>query len=134
MSGGKGGSQTTEVKIPKWLEGAARSNIARGQYASQIGPIPYYGPDFAAFTPMQNAAFQNTADAMGAFGMAAPSGGAVDGMPQPDRFAGGVRGYSSGSLYDQALNELRQANPGQFKAINSMFINPNTGQGPKRKF
>ena len=26
--GGKGGSTTSEVKIPKWLEDAARSNLA----------------------------------------------------------------------------------------------------------
>lgn len=134
MSGGKGGKQTTEVKIPKWLESAARSNIARGSHVAQIGYTPYYGPDVAAFSPMQNAAFQNTAGAASAFGMSAPTGGGVSGMPQPQTFAGGIQGYSSGSLYDQALRELQQRNPGQYGAITDMFINPDTGAAPKKRF
>ena len=56
--GGKGGKQTTEVKIPEWLEGAARTNMARADEIAKIGYTPYYGPDVAAFTPMQQAAFQ----------------------------------------------------------------------------
>ena len=71
--GGKGGSQTTQVSIPPWLEQAAQRNIAKAEDISQIGFVPYMGPDVAAFTPMQQASFMNTGSAAQAFGLAAPA-------------------------------------------------------------
>jgi hypothetical protein len=131
--GGKGGKQTTEVKIPEWLEGAARTNMARADEIAKIGYTPYYGPDVAAFTPMQQAAFQNTGQAAQAFGMAAPQD-SMAGMPQAQTYAGGVQGYSSGSLYDQALAELQRRAPAQFAALQAPFINPQTGAQPAAPF
>lgn len=134
MSGGKGGTQTTEVKIPEWLEAAARENLARGQAVANIGYTPYYGPDVAAMTPMQLAAMQGTSSAAGAFGL--PGGGmtGMEGMPTPQTFAGGVQGYSSGGLYDQALAELQTRRPGQYNAITGMFVDPITGAAPALSF
>lgn len=126
--GGKGGKSTTEVKIPEWLESAARSNIGRAENVAALGPMPYYGPDVAAMTPMQTAAGQGINTAAGAFGL-----GTTDlsmGMPAPQTFAGGVQGYSSGGLYDQSLAELQRRAPGQYDAITGMFINPRTGAAP----
>lgn len=126
--GGKGGKSTTEVKIPEWLEAAARSNIGRAENVAALGPMPYYGPDVAAMTPMQTAAGQGINTAAGAFGL-----GTTDlsmGMPAPQTFAGGVQGYSSGGLYDQSLAELQRRAPGQYDAITGMFINPQTGAAP----
>ena len=100
--GGKGGSQSTSVEIPAWLEQAAQNGLARGQQAAGIGYVPYRGPDVAALTPMQEAAMFNTSQASSAFGLgASPLPGA--GMPQVQTFAGGVQGYSSAPLYEQAL-------------------------------
>lgn len=134
MSGGKGGTQTTEVKIPEWLEAAAKENLARGQAVANIGYTPYYGPDVAAMTPMQLAAIQGTSSAAGAFGL--PGGGmtGMEGMPTPQTFAGGVQGYSSGGLYDQALSELQTRRPGQYNAITGMFVDPITGAAPVGTF
>lgn len=126
--GGKGGKSTTEVKIPEWLEAAARSNIGRAENVAALGYTPYYGPDVAAMTPMQTAAGQGINTAAGAFGL-----GTADlsmGMPAPQTFAGGVQGYSSGGLYDQSLAELQRRAPGQYDAITGMFINPQTGAAP----
>ena len=126
--GGKGGSTTTEVKIPDWLQSAAQGNIRRAEDVAALGNIPYYGPDVAAMTPMQIAAGQGINTAAGAFGL-----GTNDlsmGMPAPQTFAGGVQGYSSGGLYDQALRELQLRAPGQYNAITGMFINPQTGATP----
>jgi hypothetical protein len=134
MSGGKGGSQTTKVEIPKWLENAAQSNIARGEYASTLGPIAYYGPDVAALTPMQEAAMANTGQAASAFGTAGGGLSPSAGMPAANTYAGGLRGYSSGDIYDQALSELQARAPGQYDAIRAMFINPATGAPPLRGF
>ena len=128
MSGGKGGSTTQEVKIPAWLEQAAQANIRRAEDVAALGNVPYYGADVAAMTPMQMAAGQGINTAAGAFGL-----GTNDlsmGMPAPQTFAGGVQGYSSGGLYDQALRELQTRAPGQYNAITGMFINPQTGSTP----
>ena len=73
MSGGKGGSTTSSVTIPEYVEEAARRNLGKAEGISQIGFTPYYGPDVAAFTPFQQAGFQQTADVAGAFGMATPT-------------------------------------------------------------
>jgi len=121
--GGKGGKQTTQVTIPAWLEEAARRNIAKAEDISQTGFVPYMGPDVAAFTPMQQAAFQGTNQAASAFGL-----GTVDpmaGMPPAQNF-GGVQGYSSYPLYNQAIANLQATAPGQFAALQAPFINPQT--------
>ena len=133
MSGGKGGSTTSQVEIPAWLEDAAKTNLARADQLSTIGYTPYYGADVAALTPMQQASMQNTNQGASAFGMAAPTD-AMAGMPQAQTFAGGVQGYSSGGLYDQALSELQTRRPGQFAALNAPFINPYTGAPPASPF
>lgn len=131
--GGKGGSSKSEVKIPAWLQDAARANMARADKIAQIGYTPYYGPDVAAFNPMQQAAFQNTADAASAFGMAAPANG-MAGMPQPQTFANGVQGYSSQPMFQQALDAFAKDRPGQFAAMGAPFINPITGAAPGTPF
>ena len=127
MSGG--GSTTSEVSIPQWLEDASRENIAFGNQAANIGYTPYYGPDVAAFTPMQQAAFQNTGQAANAFGMAGGGMTGMEGMPQAQQYAGGVTGYSSAPMFEQSMEALQQNRPGQYDAINSMFMDPQTGQG-----
>lgn len=123
MSGGKGGSQTTQVEIPKYIEDASRANIAQGKEISQIGYTPYYGPDVAAFTPMQAAAMQSAANFGSAFGLM-PQMDAMAGMPQAQTFEGGVRGYSSAPLYEQAVAELKARRPGQAALIEKQFIDP----------
>lgn len=121
-----GGSQTTKQEIPKWLEEPSVRAIQRGEDIARIGYVPYFGPDVAALTPMQTSAMQNAANAATAFGLSAPTD-AMAGMPQAQDFAGGVRGYSSQPLYQQSLDALQAARPGQFDYLNSFFIDPVTG-------
>ena len=128
MAGGKGGSSTTTVEVPEYIEEAAKRNLTRADVISQIGYVPYYGADVAAFTPLQEAAFQNVAGQAGAFGLATPAGGVTAGMPAPQEFAGGVRGYSSAPMYEEALGELRSRRPAQVGLIESLFIDPVSGQ------
>jgi hypothetical protein len=123
------GSTTQKTEIPAWLEGASRSNIAMGNDVAGLGYVPYYGPDVAAFTPMQQAAFQNTGQAANAFGVAGGGLTGMEGMPQPQQFAGGVSGYSSAPMFAETMAALEANNPGQFAAIQDMFINPQTGAG-----
>jgi hypothetical protein len=53
----------------------------------------------------------------------------MEGMPQPQQFAGGVSGYSSAPMFAETMAALEANNPGQFAAIQKMFINPQTGAG-----
>jgi hypothetical protein len=129
MSGGKGGSTTSSVEIPEYIEKAAQRNLNKAERISQLGYVPYYGPDVAAFTPMQQAAFQNTADVADAFGMGAPMSqqDIMGGMGAPTQYAGGVSGYSSAPIYQQSLDELARQRPAQKSYMDSFFINPYSG-------
>ena len=131
--GGASGKQQQTSSVPPWMEVALRANLAQAQRVGQLGYMPYYGPDVAAMTPMQTAAGTGIGSAAAAFGM--PGGGmtGMQGMPQPQTFAGGMRGYSSGPMYDQALRQFQQQRPGQYGGIMSMFVNPKTGQMPKAR-
>ena len=126
--GGKGGKTTTEVKIPAWLEEAAMRNIGRAETVAGLGYAPYYGPDVAAMTPFQLASGQGINSAASAFGL--PTVDVNMGMPTAQTFDGGLRAYSSGGLYDQAVRELETRRPGQYDAITGLFVDPITGAPP----
>ena len=124
MSGGKGGSTTSTVEVPQYIEDAARRNLERADLISKIGYVPYYGPDVAAFSPQQEAAFAGTQQLAGAFGTPTT----MDmGVPAPQTFAGGVRGYSSAPMFEQAQFELGRRRPAQKAFIDSLFIDPFSG-------
>ena len=125
--GGKGGSETTKVQLPKFIEDAAQRAVAQGEQAGRIGFVPFSGPDVAAFSPAQEAAFAGTNQAASAFGLPTAQG---TGLPAPETFAGGVQGFSSAPLFEQALAQLEAQRPGQFGAINEFFIDPVTGALP----
>lgn len=126
--GGKGGGTT--VEIPKWAEDAMRSNLTKAQGMSEIGYMPYYGPDVAAFTPMQEAAMQGAYDAAAAFGVggAEKGGDALAEIPEAKDFGNGIRGYSSGDLYEQARAEFEGRNPQQAAQYNKFFTPYGGGQ------
>lgn len=111
MSGGKGGSNTSAQSIPGYVENAAKANLAQAKIAGQIGYMPYYGPDVAGLSPQQTQSMQNTFNAQQAFGMAPQGAEFSTGLPEAQQFAGGVSGYSSGGLFDQALAELQARQP-----------------------
>jgi len=120
--GGKGGSQTQQTQIPQWIADPASRNLARAEQAAKIGYMPYYGPDVAAFTPTQEAAMQSNISAAEAFGLVSPGTlSATSGMPQATEYAGGIRGYGSGNLYEQALAEAAAKDPEQFRQYGKMF-------------
>jgi len=124
MSGGKGGSSTTKVEIPKYLEDASKANLAEAREVSRIGYVPQSGAQIAAFNDAQVAARQNVNDMAEAFGM---QGAGDFQMPEAVE-VDGIRGYETIGLYDQALAELEARRPGQYAAITSRFLDP-TGDG-----
>lgn len=111
MSGGKGGSQTTQVEIPKYLEDPIKQNIAQAQDMAKIGYIPQYGPDVAGFSPMQQAAFANTNQAAQAFGMSGvntqPQYAPMASQPQATQSSGG----KGGGEPQQQQMQMQQIDP-----------------------
>jgi len=120
MSGGKGGSTTSAQQIPQYIEDASKRNIARAEQAQQIGYQPYYGLDVAAFNPTQQLAAQQNIQTAQAFGMAPQGMQAFSGMPQTQE-QGGMLGYSSAPLYEQAVAAAQQADPTQAQIYGSLF-------------
>jgi len=125
---GKGGSSTS-VQIPQYIEDAAKRNLNRADKISSLGNVPLsFGPTAAAFTPMQQSVFTNTADQALSFGLSAPSGNNVmGGMDAPTTYANGVSAYSGYPIYEQIESEFAQKRPGQKDYIDSFFIDPYTG-------
>lgn len=72
---GKGGKQTTEVKMNPAIEKAALQNMDIANEVAAIGATPYGGPTIAGFSPQQLSAMQATDNAMSAFGMPSAMGG-----------------------------------------------------------
>lgn len=113
---GKGGEQKTTVELPKEIQEAAKANQAYAEQVSKIPYIPNFGLQFAAFTPQQQAAFNNTSGAASAFGMG--SAGNKTGLPAPSN-VGGFSGYSTQPLYE---NSMSKVSPDLLQYINSMFF------------
>ena len=130
----KGGTTSQSTQIPAYLEDAVKENINKARDVSQIGYVPYYGPDVAAFSPMQQQSMQSTGNAASAFGLAPQGFNAMAGMPQAQTFAGGVQGYSSAPLYEQTLDKLFANAPAQYNAMNDMFIDPFTGARSRNNY
>lgn len=129
MGKGLGSSETASQQIPEWLEEAAKRNLNQADRISRIGYVPQsYGPTVAAFSPMQNASFANTANMANAFGLEAPTGADVyGGMPAPTDYGNGVLAYSAKPIYDSMIGEFRADRPAQASYIDSFFIDPTTG-------
>ena len=128
MAGGKGGSQSSQVEIPAYLENASKKSLNRAEQVQDIGYMPYMGPDVAAFTQPQQQAMQANLDAGAAFGLVDPGMSAMDGMPQAQDF-GGVQGHSSFPMYQMAVDDLKASRPGQVAAYDKMYVDPITGEG-----
>ena len=129
MSSGGGSTQTQSTELPAWLQDAAQANLGRADLVSKIGYVPQYGIDVAGFTPMQQSAMQNTANAASAFGLSAPTD-AMAGMPAQQTNNLGFSGYSSGDLFNNYLSNFAQQRPAQYAAQQSMFVDPLTGDVP----
>jgi len=120
-----GGTETTksEQALPQWYQDAAIAEIQRNSLLQQVGYIPYMGPTQAAFAPQQIAGMQGQSDMAAAFGM--PNVGNVEAsIPQPRDFGGGIQGYSSFPMYEEARREHAESFPGQADFYSAFFRNP----------
>ena len=96
----KGGETVNAVNAPKFAETAEQQKIGMGRDLAGMGYVPYFGPDIASLSPLEQAAYQGTDMMAGAFGM--PTTGGASYMPEATTFAGGVQGYSSAPMFGEA--------------------------------
>ncbi len=82
---------------------------------------PNRAPTIAAFTPMQEAAFQNTVNAARAFGLHSPRSGTA-GMPAANaETVDGFRGSSGAPLFDAAVGLLPEDYTARENELYGMF-------------
>lgn len=129
MGGRSGGTRTETANLPAFVETGLQQALGSGKDVAATGYVPYYGPDVASFSPMQNAAFEGTDMMASAFGM--PTSGGQSYLPEPTTM-GGMTGYSSGPGFDAAVAELANRRPGQAEYIDSFTIDPVTGEPGSR--
>jgi hypothetical protein len=120
MAGGrKGGEQTTEINDT--LRRAARPLVGQAGQVADLPYMPNRGIQFAGFSPMQTAAFDNTNSAANAFGL---NTGAGQSYLPPTETQGNISGYSTGGVFDNARNASLP--PAYQDYLASFFINPNS--------
>ena len=112
MSGGgdKGGTTTQTMKLDPRLEEGAASAVGGALASAGLDYVPNRGVTIAGFTPMQEAAFEGANNAAKAFGLST-SENYPNSVPATEVSAGGINGYSTSALYDEAL--LRSYTPEQ---------------------
>lgn len=132
--GGKSGKNTTQTEsqqdLPAWIKEPAIRNLQRAEDVQRIEYMPYRGAEIAAFNDVQNLAMNNNLNTARAFGLLDPSSTltAESQMPTPTEFDGGFKGYSSMSLYDQALAETKAQQPGAIAQYEALFGAPAMAQ------
>lgn len=134
---GKNDKVETEVKqrVDEELQRRGDELYKMALSLANVDYQPNRAPQYAAFTPGQNAAFQAQNQAAGAFGMPQAAG---TGMPTPEISAGGIAGYSTGAGYDEAVGllppEYFQQRQGFLDLLNAEYqgqINPEEDEKKK---
>ena len=96
MSGGKGGSETTEQKMDPDFKSEALQSMKTGQMLSKQAPIPYMGLVQAAPSDATRQAWTNVGDSANLLGVGMGAGRNIaDSLPEHERQMGGQSGYTS---------------------------------------
>tara|TARA_B100000073_G_scaffold46278_1_gene34252 strand:- start:4160 stop:4819 length:660 start_codon:yes stop_codon:yes gene_type:complete len=105
---GKGSSQTTEVKIPKWQEDEIKSALEKAK-GLNLPYAPYMGITSVAPREGRDASLNM---ARSAFGLPQYKSA----LPTPTEM-GGMRGYRAYDVYADALERFKQQNPDHYARI-----------------
>lgn len=143
MSGGKGGSRSSEVVLPQFVEDFTKNLAKRGEMVGNLPYAPYSGPDVAAFTPAQVAAMQSTGRAAEAYGIIGkgqtplivgdPKAGPTfrGGFMDATDYGGGIRGHSSLPLFQQSVANLETLAPNYMDMYRQLYpVSGDSGQLP----
>ena len=121
-----GSKSTQSTQIPAYIEEAGKMALQRAQEIQAMGYVPYMGPEVAAINPYEQAMATNVGSMASAFGLAAPVGMDMGGMPTVTQ--GGMTGYSSYPAYMASLERLRETRPEMYDYFSGMTrFDPITG-------
>ena len=121
-----GSKSTQSTQIPEYIEEAGKLALQRAQEVQAMGYVPYMGPEVAAVNPYEQAMAANVGSMASAFGLQAPTGLDMGGMPTVTQ--GGITGYSSYPAYMSAMERLREQRPDQYQYLSGMGrFDPITG-------
>ena len=121
-----GSKSTQSTQIPAYIEEAGKLGLQRAQEIQAMGYVPYMGPEVAAINPYEQAMATNVGSMASAFGLAAPVGMDMGGMPTVTQ--GGMTGYSSYPAYMASLERLRETRPEMYDYFSGMTrFDPITG-------
>jgi hypothetical protein len=124
----KGGTQQTTPYVPEFAETGMQQIVGMGQDIAPLADTPtaLYGPQVAAFSPLEQASFQGTDVMADAFGM--PSTGGQSYLPQAQMYEGGLQGYSAAPLANQMVDQFKYDAPAQYDYRMSFGMDPVTGE------
>lgn len=112
MSGGKGGSQSSQVQIPAYMEDALKQQLERAQAVQNMGYVPYMGPEIAGFTQGQQQIMRARAERAKAMGILPQSYDTSAGMMEGAiDMGGGLTAYSSYPGAKRAVEQVYEAYP-----------------------
>lgn len=120
-----GSKSKTTTQIPAYIEQGGKDALAQAQRIQQMGYIPYMGPEVAMYDPRAAMSANAGLDAFGLTPMNTdPMAGAATAT------MGGMTGYTSAPMLEQAQQALQAKYPGLYDYLTSMTINPVTGGAP----
>ena len=104
MSGGKGGSETTEQKMDPEFKREFLKSMETGEMLSKQVPIPYGGIVQAAPSDATRQAWTNVGDSANLLGVGmGPGRNVADSLPTNEVSKGGIRGYTTEVGHTQNL-------------------------------
>jgi hypothetical protein len=118
----KGKQTTTQTQA---LTPEAKEEYKRAKGIGEVGTPMYYGPEFAAINEAELAARENVNQMASAFGL---QGAGSLSIGAPTATQGGVTGYTTYQGGQAALDMLKRFEPGRYKALMDMMIDPVTGE------
>lgn len=107
-----GSRSTQKTEIPAYMQEAGEFALQRAKEISELGRLPYMGPEVAAINPAEAALARNVGGMASAFGLEAPAALDMSGMPTVTQ--GGMTGYTSYPAFIESMERLRAERPDQY--------------------
>tara|TARA_S200002703_G_scaffold60664_1_gene52515 strand:+ start:2015 stop:2779 length:765 start_codon:yes stop_codon:yes gene_type:complete len=129
MSGGKGGSQSSQVQIPGYMEDALRQQLARAQAVQNMPYAPIMGPTMAGFTSGQKAGMESQAALAQRMGIIPQEYDVASGyMPGAIDVGNGLTAYASYPGAKERVISAFEENPALQRSYESLYANAPTYQ------
>jgi len=94
------------------MQEAGEFALQRAKEISELGRLPYMGPEVAAINPAEAALARNVGGMASAFGLEAPAALDMSGMPTVTQ--GGMTGYTSYPAFIESMERMKAERPDQY--------------------